>query len=326
VLAFLFVVACTAGGVVIAAYWERPLYRSTAVLLVPAATTIEGRTVSYPAWLRGVSQMMRSKRVIERAIESDLWKQYRVRALDAGEYDRHLNCMVRPESQTVDVSVAADDPHRAVMAVNAIVQSYLAIDAEITTAIAQQREERLERSRAGLIIVLEQLTKASQELSEPFGTDRLQPVIDFTRAQLEKIEVMQFDQQLAAAINNPPATTSPSAPAADARVKALQKHLSTLHGELADRLMKLGRAAIKQAEFDEQRTLTQKHLQQVEGRLDELHTEAQLAPRTVVLSAADVPTAPACRWCSHRVMWSAGFSGGGALLLVLLIATFYRGS
>jgi hypothetical protein len=324
VLAFLFVVACTAGGVVIAAYWERPLYRSTAVLRTPAGTT-DGWPTVYPLPIGAIPEMLRSERLITMATLSDVWKEHGLKPWDPASYARHVDCVLHPESQTIEISVLGADANSASVALTALMRSYLSLDENMRGEHFNRRINISDTLYQTLLHKLASLAMESEEVASRYGSDRLQPTLDFTRSQLEKIESLQLDLKIGVANQNHAATSAPAASGDTDAMNAREQRLAKLHHELRAKQLEIANAARRMSELDEERASVKDRLHEVKGRSEQLTIESMFV-QNFLLNEANIPKEPECRWCSHRVKWSAGFSGGGALLLVLLIAAFYRGS
>jgi hypothetical protein len=322
VLAFLFVVACTAGGVVIAAYWNRPLYRSTATLR-PFPETADGVATVNPMITGSIPLMLQSKRIIDMAIRSDEWHKHGLKPLSPGDYARNIHLVFHPELQTVEVSMLGADPNSASAALTALLESYSSLDREIRSRRLEERINLLDQVLNQLVSQVAALAKQSQEVALPYGSDRLQPTLDFIRSQLEKIESLQLEMKIAKATQNDSATSAPAASGEKGALNASEQRLETLRTELRARLLEVGGAEARWSALGEERASAKKRLLVVKDQIEKLKFESHF-DQVFPFSQPDVPREPECRWCTGRVKWGAGLGGGGSLLLVLLIAAFYR--
>ncbi|MCC7147532.1 MAG: AAA family ATPase [Phycisphaeraceae bacterium] len=174
-----------------------PQYTSSGVLgITPTVPVVLGQTDNqvglgsmFESFVRSQAAMIESRRVINDAMSSDLW-----RSVKRGNTDEDVRLFISqvyvkpdPRSQVIYVNFTDGDPDVATKGARAIVQSYLDIYKDQDVQSENNRLSILQDVLNSKTSQAEDLSRQIRDLAQPFGTDDLQPLLTNTLQEIQRL-------------------------------------------------------------------------------------------------------------------------------------------
>lgn len=144
----------------------------------------------FDSYLQTQVSLLSSRRVIEMAMQSDLWKEvgggYSLEALP--EFINSLSVDQPKKSQLIIVGFSDEDPERARAATEAVVKSYMSVYVDSDISKENQRFQILEDRAKSLSTQIDALNAQILEVAHEFGSDDLSSVYEFEMTNLRTLQ------------------------------------------------------------------------------------------------------------------------------------------
>ena len=176
----------------------KPIYQSTGLIRYkPSLPRIlydsEKSSVMpmFDAFVESQSQLIRSQRVLDMAMQDDSWKSlgksFQSTQARAGFYDT-LEARKPRRATIILVSFTSPDPDIARNAVSTTIDAYKRIYGETDAANDLNRISKLEQRRVSLSNQLASIRSRILSIANEFGSDALEQIYDFKLQQLNELE------------------------------------------------------------------------------------------------------------------------------------------